>query len=254
MVASIAQYFGLSPWGESLHADIDNLASPVFWAAGLQIIFFDILLSGDNAVVIAMACRDLPRRQRRWGMVIGAVAAVVLRIVFTVLIAQFLLLPYLKLAGGLVLFYIAAKLLVPEPAAADEVEAASHVWRAVGIVVVADVIMSLDNIIAIAAAANGNVLLLVTGLAVSIPLIIAGAVLIMALLDRLPILVWAGAGLLGWVAGQAMATDPAVAGYVTGALGGDFAEYVELAAAVAGAALVIVAGGVWRHLHLSNVR
>lgn len=165
-----------------------------------------------------------------------------------------MLLPYLKLAGGVALFYIAAALLVPEHADTDEVEAVAHLWRAVGIVVVADVVMSLDNIIAIAAAANGNVLLLATGLAVSIPLIIAGAILIMALLDRLPILIWAGAALLGWVAGQAIATDPALSGHVAGALGAKLAQDVAPVAAGAGAVLVVAVGALWRYLRLSKIR
>src|SRR6202022_246751 len=140
--------------------------------------------------------------------------AVVLRIIFTVVIAQLMLLPYLKLIGGLALFYIAAKLLVPEDEDETEVEAVEHLWRAVKIVAVADIIMSLDNVIAIAEAAQGNMALLVIGLAISIPLLVAGAALIMALLDRFPLLVWAGAALLGWIVGEVIATDPVVQGYL----------------------------------------
>jgi len=236
-----------------LRASINNFGHTAFWFAVVQIMFINILLSGDNAVVIAMACRGLPPRERLWGLVIGAGVAVVLLIIFTGIVAQLMLLPYLKLIGGLALFYIAAKLLLPEDADKDEVEAVAHLWRAVRIVVVADIVMSLDNIIAVAAAAKGNVLLLAIGLTISIPLIVAGAALVMALLDRFPLLVWAGAALLGWVAGEVIATDPAVSSYMSAALGEKFVRHAELASAGAGAVLVIAAGGLWRHLRLPKV-
>jgi len=223
-----------------------EFSSPAFWLSVLQIIWINVLLSGDNAVVIAMACRGLPHRQRMGGMILGAGLAVVLRIVFTGVVASLLLLPYLKLVGGLVLFYIAAKLLVPDPPDESESEAVQHLWRAVRIVAVADVIMSLDNVIAIAAAANGDMVLLVLGLAVSIPLIVAGAALIAALLERFPIFVWAGSALLGWIAGQVIATDPVVHGYLVHAYDVPLARTVEYASAAAGAVLVLIAGGLWR--------
>src|SRR5436190_2720182 len=185
------------------------MTEPAFWVALGKIMWINILLSGDNALVIAMACRGLPPRQRLWGMVLGAGVAVVLRIIFTSIVATLMALPYLKLVGGLALIVIAAKLLVPDDDEGD-VESASHLWAAVQIVVVADIVMSLDNVIAIAAAANGSLPLLVLGLAISVPLIVAGAALIMALLARLPILVWGGAALLGWIAGTVIATDPAI--------------------------------------------
>src|SRR4051812_11861129 len=185
------------------------MTQTVFWVAVGKIIWINILLSGDNALVIALACRGLDPRQRLWGMIFGAGAAVVLRIIFTSIVATLMALPYLKLVGGLALIVIAAKLLVPDEDEGD-VESASHLWAAVQIVVVADIVMSLDNVIAIAAAANGSLPLLVLGLAISVPLIVAGAALIMALLTRLPILVWGGAALLGWIAGNVIATDPAV--------------------------------------------
>jgi YjbE family integral membrane protein len=127
-----------------------------FWLATVRIIWINILLSGDNAVVIAMACRGLPSRQRFWGMTLGAGVAVALRIIFTGLVAKLLLLPYLKMVGGVALFYIAAKLLVPDNPDRNETEAVKHLWRAIRIVAVADIIMSLDNVIAIAAAAQGT--------------------------------------------------------------------------------------------------
>jgi YjbE family integral membrane protein len=207
--------------------------------------WINILLSGDNAVVIAMACRGLPPKQRFWGMVLGAGVAVLLRIVFTAIVATLMTLPYLKIVGGLALFYIAVKLLVPDDEH-GEVAAVDKLWRAVRIVAVADIIMSLDNVIAIAAAAQGNVALLVIGLAVSIPLIIAGAALIMALLDRFPILVWAGAALLGWIVGEVIATDPAIEHPLRASLGADGAHTVALAASAAGAILVLTVGALWR--------
>src|SRR5712672_2809430 len=135
-----------SGWGE--------VGQTAFWVALLKIMWINILLSGDNAVVIAMACRGLPHRQRVWGMILGAGVAVLLRVVFTVFVAALMLLPYLKIVGGLALFYIAAKLLVPEDEDHSETEATEHLWRAVKIVAIADIIMSLDNVIAIAAAAK----------------------------------------------------------------------------------------------------
>jgi YjbE family integral membrane protein len=208
--------------------------------------WINILLSGDNAVVIAMACRGLPHRQRMWGMILGAGVAVVLRIVFTAVVASLMLLPWLKIVGGVALFYIAAKLLVPEDPDENETEAAEHLWRAVRIVAIADIIMSLDNVIAIAAAAGGNVALLVIGLAVSIPLIVAGAALIMTLLDRYPILIWAGAALLGWIVGEVIVTDPVLQGYLEPKFGAQAFHYIELSAALLGAILVLVVGGMWR--------
>lgn len=187
-----------------------EMQQPAFWLAVGKIIWINVLLSGDNALVIALACRGLEPKQRMWGMILGAAAAVILRIIFTGIVATLMELPYLKLVGGLALIVIAAKLLVPEPEEEDGVKAASHLWAAVQIVVVADIVMSLDNVIAVAAAANGSVPLLILGLAISVPLIVAGAALIMALLTRLPVLVWLGAALLGWVAGEVIATDPAI--------------------------------------------
>jgi YjbE family integral membrane protein len=188
-----------------------EMQQPAFWLAVGKIIWINVLLSGDNALVIALACRGLEPKQRLWGMILGAAAAVILRIIFTGIVATLMELPYLKLVGGLALIVIAAKLLVPEPEDEEGVKSASHLWAAVQIVVVADIVMSLDNVIAVAAAANGSVPLLILGLAISVPLIVAGAALIMALLTRLPLLVWAGAALLGWIAGDVIATDPAIA-------------------------------------------
>jgi YjbE family integral membrane protein len=236
-------------WASMLSSGWGDLGRTEFWLAVakiIKIIWINILLSGDNAVVIALACRGLPHRQRLWGMILGAGLAVLLRVVFTGVVASLLLLPYLKIAGGLALFYIAAKLLVPDEPDTSETEAVEHLWRAVRIVAVADIIMSLDNVIAIAAAANGNMALLVLGLAISIPLIVAGAAATMALLDRFPILVWAGAALLGWIVGEVIATDPVVTAYLIHAYGAAIAHTMEYASAAAGAVLVLIVGALLR--------
>src|SRR3954453_13967155 len=243
-----------------------EMQQPAFWVAVGKIIWINVLLSGDNALVIALACRGLEPRQRLWGMILGAAAAVILRIIFTGIVATLMALPWLKLVGGLALIVIAAKLLVPEDEDED-VQSASHLWAAVQIVVVADIVMSLDNVIAVAAAANGSVPLLVLGLAISVPLIVAGAALIMALLNRLPILVWAGAALLGWIAGDVIATDPAVSpalhrlfeGPTGASLDSLFAKFGiapghagEIVCAVIGVIVVLAVGTWWRKRRLRH--
>jgi len=238
-------------WGGMITSGWDEMGQPMFWVAVLKIMWINILLSGDNAVVIAMACLGLPPRQRLWGMIFGAGVAVVLRIVFTGIVASLMLVPGLKIVGGLALFYIAAKLLVPEDPDENEVEATEHLWRAIRIVAVADIVMSLDNVIAIAAAANNNYALIIIGLAISIPLIVAGAALIMALLERYPILVWAGAALLGWIVGEVIATDQLIEGYLIGKFGAEGAHYVALFCALIGAILVLLVGGYWRRAKLA---
>jgi YjbE family integral membrane protein len=180
----------------------------------LRIIGINIILSGDNAIVIALACRSLPPRQRVIGIILGAGAAVVLRILFTIVVQQLFDVPWLKLVGGLVLLWIAVKLLIADEAGEDSVRSGASVWEAVKIVAIADIVMSLDNVLAIAAAAGGNTNLIIFGLVISIPLVVFGATLLTWLLDRLPILVWAGAALLGWVAGELLATEPILQPYV----------------------------------------
>src|SRR5258708_7064187 len=209
------------------------LQTPTFWLAVGKIIWINVLLSGDNALVIAMACRGLAPRQRVWGMTIGAGIAVLLLIVFTGIVARLMVLPYLKLVGGLALLVIAAKLRVPEDEG-DDVPAGPSLWHAIQIVVIADIVMSLDNVIAVAAAANGEIPLLILGLAVSIPMIIAGAALIMLVLDRFPILVWLGATLLGWIAGEVIATDPAVQPWLKRLLDGQIAFNLDAKSVVFG--------------------
>lgn len=249
---AMGETFDPATWLAMVTSGWRDIGQTAFWVALLKIMWINVLLSGDNAVVIAMACLGLPPRQRLWGMILGAGVAVVLRILFTVLIAQLMLLPYLKLIGGLALFYIAAKLLVPEDEDENEIEAVEHLWRAVRIVAVADIVMSLDNVIAIAAAAQGNFALILIGLAISVPLIVAGAALIMTLLERYPIFVWAGAALLGWIVGETIVTDPVIQGYLEPMLGAEGFHYIVLFAALLGAGLVILVGGAWRRLKQST--
>lgn len=192
-----------------------EMMRPAFWLAALQIMGINILLSGDNAVVIALAVRELPPKERFWGMVLGAGCAAVLLILFTGIVATLLKLPYLKLIGGIALFWVAVNLVAPQPHDEEDTpEAVEDLWRAVRVVVVANIVMSLDNVIAVAAAAKGNYLLLGLGLAISIPVVIAGSALFLALLGRFPWVVWAGGALLGWIAGGLLPDDAIVSQYI----------------------------------------
>jgi YjbE family integral membrane protein len=192
-----------------------EMMRPTFWLAALQIMGINILLSGDNAVVIALAVRELPPKERFWGMILGAGCAAVLLILFTGIVATLLKLPYLKLIGGLALFWVAIKLVAPQPHDAEDTpEAIEDLWRAVRVVVVANIVMSLDNVIAVAAAAKGNYVLLGLGLAVSIPVVIAGSALFLAILERYPWVVWGGGALLGWIAGGLLPDDAIVSQFI----------------------------------------
>lgn len=173
----------------------------------LQIIWIDLLLSGDNAVVIALACRSLPPQQRRLGIVLGTGTAILLRILFALVVSQLMALPFLRIVGGLLLVWIAIKLVAGEDEEAH-VSTSDTLWQAVRTIAIADAVMSLDNVVAVSAAAGGNVVLFIIGLAISIPLIIVGSTLIMALVARFPLFVWGGAALLGWIAGEMIVTDP----------------------------------------------
>jgi YjbE family integral membrane protein len=249
-----------------------DMQTPAFWLAVGKIIWINVLLSGDNALVIAMACRGLHGRHRLWGMVIGAGIAVILLIAFTGVVATLMALPYLKLVGGVALIVIAAKLLVPEDED-DEIAAGTTLWHAIRIVVIADIIMSLDNVIAVAAAASGQLPLLVLGLAISIPMIIAGAAVIMMVLDRFPVLVWLGAVLLGWIAGDVIESDPAVQPVLHKLLDGTIGLHIDAQSAIfgispqldlqgeldgyiasgLGAITVVVAGSIWRKRKLKQL-
>ncbi len=191
-----------------------EFGSPQFWLAGIEIIVINILLSGDNAVVIALACRNLPPHQRRWGVVWGAGGAILLRIVLTFFAISLLDLPWLKIVGGLLLLWIGVKLIADDGGEGHQVAASNQLFSAVRTIVVADLVMSLDNVIGVAAAAKGSLVLLVFGLVVSIPLVIVGSQLIMKAIERFPMLVIAGGGLLGYVAGEMAVTDNAVSGWI----------------------------------------
>jgi YjbE family integral membrane protein len=227
---------------------------PEYVVSVLRIIGINIILSGDNAIVIALACRSLPPRQRVIGIILGAGAAVILRILFTIIVQQLLDVPWLKLVGGLVLLWIAVKLLLGDEADEDSIRSGTNIWDAVKIVAIADIVMSLDNVLAIAAAAGGNTNLIIFGLIISIPLVVFGATLLTWLLDRLPILVWAGSALLGWVAGELIATEPILQEYVGMAAQslGVSTKFITRAVEVACAFLVIGVG--WMVLQVSRRR
>ena len=166
------------------------------------------MLSGDNALVIALACRGLPPKARRWGIAFGTVAAIVLRIIFAIVIVFLLRIPLLMLVGSVLLMWIAIKLVLPEKSEHEfGIAASASIWQAVWVVMVADAVMSLDNVIAVAAAAKGSLLLLVLGITISIPPVVLGSAVMLYVLDRFPILVIAGSGLLGWVAGELAVED-----------------------------------------------
>jgi len=249
---------------------MSELSQPQFWLAALQIVWINLILSGDNAVVIAMACRGLRPRERRWGMIIGAGMAATLLIAFSSAMTALLALPYLHLLGAGALLWIAIGLVDPtEPAAADASRPVENLRRAIRIIVVADVIMSLDNAVAVAALARGRYALIGLGLAVSIPIVYGGSAIILALIGRFPIIVWAGGALLGFVAGEMFVDDPTLSWLremVDAALGSALPERVrhfqrelgpdlaDLAFGLVGAAIVIVAGLVARRRRTDDRR
>lgn len=214
--------------------------SPSLEAIALQIlaiVWINVVLSGDNAVVIALACRDLPAERRRLAVIVGSVVAVLMRVAFTLVVVELLALPYLKLACGALLLFIAVRLVKTE-AGGHDVAAAPSIWSAVRTIVVADVVMSLDNVVAIAAAANGSWLLIIFGLALSVPLIMFGSTLMLKLLTRLPVLAWVGAALLGYVAGELAGSDPTIEPWIV-------ARVPHWVPAAAGAAFVVLVAPVW---------
>ncbi|MFV0281275.1 MAG: TerC family protein [Rhodoblastus sp.] len=210
---------------------------PYFAFQIFQIVWLDLLLSGDNAVVIALACRNLPEDKRKLGIAIGAGLAVALRLIFTVLVVYLLKLPYLKLIGGVLLLYIAVK-LVFDGHDHGEVEAKPNVWGAVTTIVIADGVMSLDNVLAIVGVAEEHLGLIIFGLVLSIPLVVFGASAVLKMIDRWPIIVWAGAALLGWVAGAMIAGDSHVAEWLARNL-----NPPDKAAGVAGMLVVLAIAG-----------
>jgi len=187
-----------------------DLSSGAFWAALGKIIVADIILAGDNAVVIALAARNLEQRHRRPAILVGSFGAIALRVLFVFIVGLLLSVPYLKLIGGVLLLWIGVKLLTQgdeSDAHGDGVKASRNMWGAIWTIIVADAVMSLDNAIAIAAAANNDGVLVILGLLISIPIIIYGSTYLTALLQRYPILVVFGGALLGWIGGEVMSSD-----------------------------------------------
>ncbi len=199
---------------------VDYLSNPVFWLGLAQVIMVNVLLSGDNAVVIALAARSLPPHQQKKAIVWGSVAAIAMRIVLTIVAVALLKLPYLKIIGGLLLFWIAVQLLSPEDDDGDKVGGSNSIWVAIRTILIADLVMSLDNVIGVAAAARGDQVLVMLGLGISIPLIIFGSTLLLKLMDRFPVIITIGAALLGWVAGEMLITDPSLQDWVATNLSG----------------------------------
>ena len=215
---------------------MEVISSAGFWVGLVEIVWINIILSGDNAVVIALAARSLPPAQQRMAILWGSGAAVVLRIVLTVVAARLLQLPYLQIAGGLLLLWIGAQLMKEEQD--EEAGAGTHnsLMSAVRTILIADLVMSLDNVIAVAAAARGSSVLLVLGLAISIPLVVFGSTLMIKVMERFPVIVIAGAGLIGWVAGETMAGDVVLRPFVEGR------PWLHHVAGVIGIALVLSVG------------
>ena len=231
---------------------MEEWMTQAFWVGLAKIIGINIVLSGDNAVVIALAARSLPPRQQKLAILWGAGAAVVLRIILTFFAVALLALPWLKIVGSLLLFWIGIKLLVPEEPG-DDVAASDNLIAAIKTILIADLVMSLDNVIAVAAAAGGSITLLVLGLAISIPLVIFGATLLVKLMDRFPIIITLGAALIGLVAGEMIVTDPVMIGWMRDHVSavqfdGDKPKLLgmslELLCGAIGAAIVVV-WGLW---------
>ncbi len=197
-----------------------EFGSAAFWVALLQIVWIDLLLSGDNAIVIALACRNLPEKQRRLGIFWGVFAAIALRVVLTAFAVQLLEIPYLKTVGGLLLVWIGVKLVMPQnDDEGHEIEAKDKLLAAIKTIVIADFAMSLDNVIAVAGAAKGSMFLLIFGLALSIPLVVWGSKIVLALMNRFSWIVVAGGGLLGYLAGEMIQTDPALRDFFSVSMG-----------------------------------
>jgi YjbE family integral membrane protein len=214
-----------------------SYASPEFWIALIQIIGVNIVLSGDNAVVIALAARGLPAHQQGRAVAWGSGAAVVMRILLTLVAVELLRLPYLKLVGAALLLWIAIQLLMPDDEHGDHDGAGSSMAAAIKTILLADLVMSLDNVIAVAAAAKGNTVLLVVGLAISIPLVVFASRVLLTVMDRWPVIITLGAGLLGWVAGEMAVSDPGVASWIDAN-----AHWLHYAAPALGAIGVVVLG------------
>jgi YjbE family integral membrane protein len=214
-----------------------SFSSPEFWVALMQIIGVNIVLSGDNAVVIALAARSLPADQQKRAVAWGSGAAVVMRIILTIVAVELLRLPYLKLVGAGLLLWIALQLLLPEEEGEGHASAGGSLAAAIKTILIADLVMSLDNVIAVAAAAKGSTTLLIIGLAVSIPLVVFASTLLLTLMGRFPIIITLGAALLGWVAGEMAISDPAVKAWIDSQM-----PYLHIVAPALGAAGVVAVG------------
>jgi YjbE family integral membrane protein len=232
---------------------MDMFTSPEFWIAVGQIIMIDILLGGDNAVVIALACRKLPPKQRSLGILWGTAGAILLRVILIFFALTLLQIPFLKLVGAVLLVWIGVKLLMPEEGDGHgEIAASDKLWAAVKTVIVADLVMSVDNVIAIAGAAESaggdhTMPLVIFGLLVSIPIIVWGSQFVIKLMDRFPLVITLGGMLLGWIAGTMAVTDPAIVPWMPLAEGASAAKaevsaWVRYGAGIAGAALVFLVG------------
>lgn len=211
--------------------------TPAFWSGLTQIVLIDIVLAGDNALVIALACRNLEKRYRWPAIAVGTGGAIVLRIIFVLIVDQLLQISYLKLIGGLLLLWIGVKLVQGDESHGEGVKGSSSLWGAIRTIIIADAVMSLDNAIAIAAAAKGDTVLIVLGLLISIPLVVFGAQVFMALLNRFPIIVIAGGGLLGWIAGNTIVSDPAYAERLVAAF-----PHAKIAFEIGGTAITVALG------------
>lgn len=212
---------------------------PQFWLAVVQIILIDIVLGGDNAVVIALACRRLPEHQRKLGIFWGVFGAIALRIVLIFFALSLLAIPYLKIGGAILLIWIGIKLLQPESEGEHEIDASTTLLGAIKTIIVADAVMSLDNVIAIAGAAKDDLSLVIFGLVISVPIIVWGSQLVMKIMDRYPITIAIGAGLLGWIAGDMVVTDVVTKEWVSMQ-----AQYLHWVAPATAAVLVILVGKV----------
>jgi YjbE family integral membrane protein len=227
---------------------LEEFYTQAFWLGLLKIIGVNLILSGDNAVVIALAARSLPQRQQKAAVLWGSGAAVVMRIILTIFAVALLTLPWLKLVGSLLLFWIGIKLLLPEDGD-ENINASDNLISAIKTILIADLVMSIDNVIAVAAAAQGSMTLLILGLAISIPLVIFGSTLLLHLMERWPIIITIGGGLLGFVAGEMLVTDPALHGWLSG-MGVEFdgekpkvgSLSLEVICGLVGAVIVIAAG------------
>jgi YjbE family integral membrane protein len=215
---------------------MEILGSSFFWVTLGQIMMINIVLSGDNAVVIAMASRSLPPKQQKQAIFFGSFGAIVLRVILTFFAVLLLGLPWLKIIGAVLLGWIGIQMLLPEDGD-EEISAHAQLWSAIKTIIVADFIMSLDNVLGVAAAAKGSLLLLILGLAISIPLIIYGSTFILKLMNRFPAIITLGGGVLGWVAGEMAIADPVVGPWVEGN-----ADWLHNAAPVIGALSVVAAG------------